>query len=488
MKKVLSIAMAAAIVFGFGCTPPTTCRSTVSISASAESARTTLSALKQKYPAGTTWTGPYNIEGWEFRRCIGYAALIANEMYGSFFIHWQHDTNMSNLKPGDVILTKYKTKYMGDGSNHAVVVVRVSGDDVYITDCNASNDNKIHWDTLKSKSYFSSTANWNNGINGVYHAPVEAPQDNINPAPAHTNEANISEGRYNLVNVGTGYTMNYAWGTSDLPIWMSNADGSPEQIFTLEHVGEGKYEMHINHSDGGVVNVYSGSPAVGDPITRYNDNNNDTQRFYFVNVGNDEYIIENAANPNAVIGSPSGELHAKLKLCKYSEGDSSIRWKLNALDTSSIEPITPKLNTISVSLYGGNDTKLTDADVFFTSGDTKYTSDIHDNTYYSSMPAGNYILYANKTGYVSKDIEFKAEFDDLVMRVELHHPGDVSGDEKIDIDDAITVINSVNGVKAIEDNYDRKVANVADDDSSGSIDIEDAVAIINHINGISPLY
>lgn len=61
--------------------------------------------------------------------------------------------------------------------------------------------------------------------------------------------------------------------------------------------------------------------------------------------------------------------------------------------------------------------------------------------------------------------------------------GDVDGSGNIDIEDAVSVINHINGVKALTGS----AASAADVNSSSGIDIEDAVAIINHVNGVSAI-
>lgn len=61
--------------------------------------------------------------------------------------------------------------------------------------------------------------------------------------------------------------------------------------------------------------------------------------------------------------------------------------------------------------------------------------------------------------------------------------GDVNGDGAIDIEDAVMVINHVNGQKALTNNETKR----ADIDKNSDIDIEDAVAIVAHINGVKPI-
>lgn len=61
--------------------------------------------------------------------------------------------------------------------------------------------------------------------------------------------------------------------------------------------------------------------------------------------------------------------------------------------------------------------------------------------------------------------------------------GDVNGDGNIDIEDAVKVINNVNGLNPLTDDE----ASRADIDANKKIDIEDAVAIIAHVNGVKAI-
>lgn len=61
--------------------------------------------------------------------------------------------------------------------------------------------------------------------------------------------------------------------------------------------------------------------------------------------------------------------------------------------------------------------------------------------------------------------------------------GDVNDDNNIDIEDAVAIINQVNGVSRLTDDQEK----IADVDINDTVDIEDAVKLINHINGNTPL-
>ena len=216
------------------------------------------------------------------------------------------------------------------------VAWQTNGDYGHVAYVIAVNGNNVTVEQYAGSTHkFSTTTSDKTSYKGFIHFENNSVKyDNL---PAVSGTANISDGRYSLVNVGSGYYMNYSWGTNGSPIVMSKPDNSAEQIFTLENVGGGKYEMHINHADGGVVNVNSNSPAIGDTITRLDDHDNDTQRFYFTPVGNGEYVIRNAANTGALIAAPNTEWHVKLQLAGYKQDNALVRWKLVPLDGQSVE-------------------------------------------------------------------------------------------------------------------------------------------------------
>ena len=59
----------------------------------------------------------------------------------------------------------------------------------------------------------------------------------------------------------------------------------------------------------------------------------------------------------------------------------------------------------------------------------------------------------------------------------------MNNDGNIDVEDAVRVINHVNGMTALTDDETAR----ADIDGNSNIDIEDAVAIISHVNGVKAI-
>lgn len=62
--------------------------------------------------------------------------------------------------------------------------------------------------------------------------------------------------------------------------------------------------------------------------------------------------------------------------------------------------------------------------------------------------------------------------------------GDIDCNQSIDIEDAVIILNHINGAQPINTSFGRALANI---DCNETVDIEDAVAIINHINGVKPI-
>lgn len=95
--------------------------------------------------------------GWQ---CFGFALKLGYDAYGSNPKNWARAYNLNNIKPGDII------NYNGNNPGHTVFVTGVSGNTVYIAECNYGGRCLIRWDRSLQKSQFSNLYN-------VYVAPYE---------------------------------------------------------------------------------------------------------------------------------------------------------------------------------------------------------------------------------------------------------------------------------------------------------------------------
>lgn len=147
-------------------------------------------------------------------QCYGYAQQLALMMYGSRFRTWTCDKNMDNLKAGDVIVFGY----VGQFGGHTIMVTDVEDDILYYTDCNTGGQCRIDWTGWHAKSYFADEFIETPGkvsINGVYHAPYEAPKHFIETGHIMTEEEaagqTLPDGDYQIVSsVIRNFFMNHA--------------------------------------------------------------------------------------------------------------------------------------------------------------------------------------------------------------------------------------------------------------------------------------
>lgn len=185
-------------------------------------------------------------------------------------------------------------------------------------------------------------------------------------APVHATSANVTAGMYRLKNVASGRYMNYAYGWAGReytsgqyagqnykPIIISDGDGTQEQIFQITYAESGKYWLGITTSHGGVVNIYqNGTAMAGKEITRWILNaNSNLEKFYLTSVGNGNYIIQSASDPNIVIAPNSTEHRSQLYSAYYNAGDAKQLWKLEPTEPCKIyghtykETVTPATAT-----------------------------------------------------------------------------------------------------------------------------------------------
>ena len=172
-------------------------------------------------------------------------------------------------------------------------------------------------------------------------------------APEPTFNSTVSYGKYNVINSGTGKYMNYAYGwkagNSYYPMIVCDKDGSPEQTFNLKHLSGGKYRVTSGYDGGISMNVWAGTESdvkAGCDITGFSSENNNTQTFYFVPVGNGEFVIESGQDCGLVFGLVERNGYTHIVLETYNEGNKNQRWKLNSLDTPKAteapKPVTTK--------------------------------------------------------------------------------------------------------------------------------------------------
>lgn len=162
-----------------------------------------LEALQEQYPAGKYWnhlrgkendpegvtevpcrTHHYGVtetcnyvvaNGGEKSQCWGFADVLSLKLYGNYFEKRSCGQNLETIAPGDVL----KYGYTLSGAGHTVTVLGISGDDVYVVDCNSDSQCVIRWWGIVSlemiNQYMNKGAYASWGLNGIYHAPKPLP-------------------------------------------------------------------------------------------------------------------------------------------------------------------------------------------------------------------------------------------------------------------------------------------------------------------------
>lgn len=341
------------------------------------------------------WARDRVAEGWEKDidkggtcECVDLTNAYFKYLYGIPDSTWywytghayQYETNSpppgftkvtSNPQPGDVFV---QNKAQSGGSyGHVGIVIGVSGNELVTAETNYW---RAHYGNRKCRSrpldgnhlYISNVACF-----------LRPSFQNPDPVPQPSGSATVKDGVYMLKNVGSGYAMNYSYGSTAAgkPILMSKYgdEDANEQHFKFVHTGSGKYRIDIQHANGGVINCECNLPVTaGVDITARTSSNNDTQRFYATPVGNGEYILQSASDYSLVIGAASSDFHAKLTTQIYSSSNALQRWTFSPDPTITV-PAAVTLSSISI---GATPSKTT-----YYQGDTLDTTGLKVTAAYS---------------------------------------------------------------------------------------------------------
>lgn len=178
-------------------------------------------------------------------------------------------------------------------------------------------------------------------------------------------------------------------------------------------------------------------------------------------------------------------LKARWKNSKVSRVDISVNGPAADKGPSfTADSLTNGAEAYDVIWFDG-DTRLSEEDTF--EEGKEYRVQVTVDTLYGYVFAGIPEVYINDTpaekceGSDADELIYSAVLTVLRYEVEDPETGDINGDGYIDIEDAVIVINHINGIYALTDERLKR----SDMDGSETVDIEDAVALINHVIGSS---
>lgn len=138
------------------------------------------------------------------KQCVGYARLIATVLCGKDIYSFPKKTGsaeVDNLRPGDLV------RFRNDG--HSVVVLSVSGENVYVTDANWDNQCGIRWNGVFTKSTLKATfTHVYKGSNAFADEATEKPTETVTNTPAPTVQNKTSSAGINFIKSYEGLRLN----------------------------------------------------------------------------------------------------------------------------------------------------------------------------------------------------------------------------------------------------------------------------------------
>ena len=169
-------------------------------------------------------------------QCAGYAMKLGYDMYGTSFIQWPQDKDLSTIKPGDSL--RLVNQYGG----HSIVIQEVQGDRILYTDCNVGSTCQIGWD----RTMLLSTAK--NKLDYIAHAPYAASSGTVRARGDMSGDGIINASDASLVLI-------YAAS--------KGAGGNPAITPDEEQAADVNRDSIINASDGALILIYAAQSGAG---------------------------------------------------------------------------------------------------------------------------------------------------------------------------------------------------------------------------------
>ena len=232
---------------------------------SAQAEGMSFAQLREKFPDGKYWNHlvgqPNDPDGWTDtpcthetgskaecnsfldgnfigEQCYGYAMKITYDMYGTSFVQWTQDKELSTIKAGDSI--RLNNQYGG----HSIVVQEVRGDTVVYTDCNTGYTCQIGWDRTMQLSAVKQRLGF------IAHAPYAAGQS---PEAARARGDLSGDGTVNASDAAL--VLIYAA--------FKGAGGDPGITPDEEQVADVNKDGTINASDAALILIYAAVEGSG---------------------------------------------------------------------------------------------------------------------------------------------------------------------------------------------------------------------------------
>ena len=171
----------------------------------------------------------------------------------------------------------------------------------------------------------------------------------------------IKEGIYSIQNYSgkmLNVFANAGQATLGTNICASNDDGTNEQRFKIDSLGNNKFRMtSLSNSKKYCVDIYGSASNIsnGNNVHVYNPSTTGTNIWYFDDIGSGYYVIQSSINTNLVLTAVNSEHRANIIVQTYSSKNNLQKWKLNLINAPQSEkPLTPSGNCAPTTANGGS--------------------------------------------------------------------------------------------------------------------------------------
>lgn len=253
-----------------------------------------------RFTNGVTWA--YNqrpkLSGYSSSGCAAYCADYVkyvhnsgNPRSGAAFY------SPSQIAAGDVVTLGNPS----NGNGHWIVVLKRSGNNLYVAEGNWSNKVRIGWNySINGNSLSGSRYGFNTG----YHFPIATSVSNTEKegSPIGGGDQILSDGDYHIVsainqNRGLDVTGCSSANGTNIQLY-SNVEDST-QIFTVKWLGNGYYSI-IHKKSGKSLDVNGASRKYGTNVQLYQSNNTDAQK-WVIRQSNDKGYFEIVSKCNGLV-------------------------------------------------------------------------------------------------------------------------------------------------------------------------------------------